>query len=234
MKKILTLGAVSALSMLMATSAFSATYKITITNTMGVELIAPIVVVATAHDNKIFSGNYVTAAAEEQILTGDPAKLVGIIGSDASVATGTDGPPGVLLAPGKSITFELETKVTELRFFAMVAPTEVPDHYLTTVVTLPGMMDDDMMDDDMANDDMMDDDDMDGDDMDGDDMDGDDMMDGDMASDDMDGDDMMDDDMSPHSFTAEFSRYDIGHDEGTKTITQVEGMGFGTIEIERL
>ncbi len=220
MKKILTLGAVSALSMLMATSAFSATYKITITNTMGVELIAPIVVVATAHDNKIFSGNYVTAAAEEQILTGDPAKLVGIIGSDASVATGTDGPPGVLLAPGKSVTFQLDTEVKELRFLAMVAPTEVPDNYLTAVVNLSGdIMGDDMMDDDMAAEEMSDDD----------------MMDDDMAEEEMSDDDMKDDDMMGHeAIKAEFSRYDIGHDEGTKSITQVEGMGFGTIKIEKM
>lgn len=215
MKKIITLGTVSALSMLMASSAIAATYKITITNTMGSELIAPIVMAATAHDGKIFSGNYVTAAAEEQILTGDPAKLVGTIGSDASVATGTDGPPGVLLAPGKSITFQLDTEVSELRFLAMVAPTEVPDNYLTAVVNLSGdMMGDDMMDDDMKDDDMSDDD----------------MKDGDMSD-----DDMMDDDMKEHdAIKAEFSRYDIGHDEGTKTITQVEGMGFGTIKIEKM
>lgn len=220
MKKILTLGAVSALSMLMASSAIAATYKITITNTMGTELIAPIVMVATAHDNKIFTGNYVTAAAEDQILTGDPAKLVGVIGSDASVATGTDGPPGVLLAPGKSIIFQLDTEVKELRFLAMVAPTEVPDHYLTAVVDLSDkMMGDDMMDDDMKDGEMSDGD-----------MSDDDMKDGDMS----DGD-MMDDDMMEHeAIKAEFSRYDIGHDEGTKSITQVEGMGFGTIKIEKM
>ncbi len=225
MKKILTLGAVSALSMLMASSAIAATYKITITNTMEAELIAPIVIAATAHDNKIFTGNYVTAAAEEQVLSGDPAKLVGTIGADASVATGTDGPPGVLLAPGKSITFQLDTEVKELRFFAMVAPTEVPDNYLTAVVNLSGdMMGDDMKDDEMKDEDMS-----------GDDMKGDSMSDDDMMDDDMKDGDMMDDDMQGHdAIKAEFSRYDIGHDEGTKSITQVEGMGFGTIKIEKM
>ncbi len=220
MKKLLTLGAVSALSLLMASSAFAETYKITITNTMGTELFAPVVVVATAHDGKIFSGNYVTAAAEEQILTGDPAKLVASIGSDASVAHGTDGPPGVLLAPGKSITFQLETDVKELRFIAMVAPTEVPDNYLTAVVDLTGG--DMMHDDDMASDGEMSDESMSDD--------GEMSSDGEMSDDSMGNDDMMEN--AP--ITADFARYDIGHDEGTKSITKVEGMGFGTIKIETM
>ena len=204
-KTLLTVSAVSAFSLLMASASLAATYKITITNHMNSELIAPIVVVAKAHDRDIFSGHYVTSAAEEQILTGDPAKLVARIGSDASVVHGSDGPPGVLLAPGKSITFQLETKVEMLRFIAMVAPTEVPDNYLTTVVDLSGMMDDMMASDSMASDSM--------------------------ESDSMSSDDMMG---SSHEIVAEFSRYDIGHDEGTKTITSVEGMGFGTIKLERI
>lgn len=229
-KTLLTVGAVSALSLLMASASLAATYKITITNHMDSELIAPIVVVATAHDGDIFAGNYVTSEAEEQILTGDPAKLVGRIGSDASVAHGTDGPPGVLLAPGKSITFQLETEVDMLRFIAMVAPTEVPDHYLTSVVDLSGMMGD-MMDDDMDSDSMDSDTMSDDESMDDDDMADDDMKSDDMADDDMKSDDMM---SSSHEIVAEFSRYDIGHDEGTKTITSVEGMGFGTIKLERI
>ena len=208
-KSILALGAASALTLLMASSALAETYKVTITNNMSAELIAPVLVVATAHDGKIFHGNYVTSNAEVQVLTGDPAQLAASIGSDASVAHGNDGPPGVLLAPGKSISFSLDTEVHELRFFAMVAPTEVPDNYLTAVVDLSGGMMDDMKDDTMSDDDMA-------------------------SDDDMKSDDMSDDMMHSDPIIAEFSRFDIGHDEGTKTITSVEGMGFGTIKIERM
>jgi hypothetical protein len=46
----------------------------------------------------------------------------------------------VLLAPGKSITFTVTTDAKEIRFFAMVAPTEKPDNYLTATIALePGM-----------------------------------------------------------------------------------------------
>ena len=216
-KTLLTAGAISAFTLLSASASLAASYKITITNHMDSELIAPIVIVATAHDKDIFRGNYVTREAEEQILTGDPAKLVARIGSDASVVHGEDGPPGVLLAPGKSVTFQLDTKVQMLRFLAMVAPTEVPDNYLTAVVDLSGMMMDSMGGDTMKDDSM------------GSDTMKDDNMGSDTMKDDSMGNDTM---MGDHGIKAEFSRYDIGHDEGTKTITSVDGMGWGTIKIE--
>ncbi len=60
-------------------------------------------------DKHIFDGAYVTKAAEYQILTGDPAMLKEKIGRKAMVGHGSDGPPGVLLAPGKSIKIEVRS-----------------------------------------------------------------------------------------------------------------------------
>ncbi len=224
-RPLLAFATASTLSLFMASTALAQTYRITITNTMAEELIAPILIVASEHDQAIFSGNYVTPEAEVQVLTGDPGKLVARIGADASVAKGNDGPPGVLLAPGKSVTFNLETQVEELRFFAMVAPTMVPDHYLSALVDLSGltdtMMKGEMMEEDME--DSMSDDKMSDDKMSDDSMKGDSMT-----------DDMMSDDKMEHEgkIVARFSRYDIGHDEGTRSIMQVEGMDFGMITIE--
>ena len=138
------LASVSMLSLIAASGVFAAgmsqTYEVTITNTMASELIAPILTTSTVHDSAIFKGNYVTPEAEVQVLTGDPAKLAAAIGKDATVAHGKDGPPGVLLAPGKSITFTVTTDAREIRIFAMVAPTEKPDNYLTATIILdPGM-----------------------------------------------------------------------------------------------
>lgn len=140
MKKLLAgLGAATALT-LAAVSAASAgmanTYEVTVTNTSAEELIAPVLVASTEHDSDIFEGNYVTKEAEVQVLTGDPAMLAERIGEGATVAHGEDGPPGVLLGPGKSLTFEVETSAPEIRVFAMVAPTIAKDHYLTTTFKL--------------------------------------------------------------------------------------------------
>lgn len=138
------LGSISILSLMAAGAAFAQsmphTYEVTVTNTMATELIAPILTTGTAHDSAIFKGHYVTPEAEVQVLTGDPAKLAAAIGADATVAHGADGPPGVLLAPGKSITFTVKTEAKEIRLFAMVAPTEKPDNYLTATITLEAPM----------------------------------------------------------------------------------------------
>ncbi len=127
-------------------------YEITVTNTMETEPIAPVLVTGTDSDAHIFSGSYVTPEAEAHVLTGDPAKLVTRIGEGASVAHGEDGPPGVLLAPGKSLTFTIETAAPEIRIFAMVAPTMKPDNYLTATIKLAPPMDDKMADKGMAKD----------------------------------------------------------------------------------
>ncbi len=138
------LASVSMLSLMAASGAFAAgmshSYEVTVTNTMAHELIAPVLVTGTDHDKAIFKGNYVTPEAEVQVLTGDPAKLAAAIGKDVTVAHGEDGPPGVLLAPGKSITFTVTTEAKEIRLFAMVAPTEKPDNYLTATIALEPSM----------------------------------------------------------------------------------------------
>ena len=151
MKKILlaSAGAVSILAMAASAPAFAQdmahAYEVTVTNTMATEFIAPVLVAGTDHDGDIFAGHYVTAEAETQVLTGDPKQLAARIGAGATVAHGSDGPPAVLLGPGKSITFTLETSAKEIRVFAMVAPTEKPDNYLTTTVKLGAPMMDDKM-----------------------------------------------------------------------------------------
>lgn len=67
------------------------------------------------------------------MLTGDPGMLAERIG-DVTVGHGADGPPGVLLAPGGTVTFEYETDATALRIFAMIAPTMFADHYVSNFV----------------------------------------------------------------------------------------------------
>lgn len=131
-----TLGA-AALS-LIASSAFAGGWSVTVTNNLDEELLAPILITNVTNDGNIFEGSYVTAEAEEQILTGDPGKLAARIGADAMVGHGTDGPPGVLLAPGMSVTFDIETEATAVRVISMVAPTMLPDTYVTNVVDLTG------------------------------------------------------------------------------------------------
>jgi pentapeptide MXKDX repeat protein len=141
-------GALSILGLAAAAPAFAQdmahSYEITVTNTMATEFIAPILVAGTGKDSEIFAGSYVTPEAESQVLTGDPKMLAARIGEGATVAHGKDGPPEVLLAPGHSLTFTLKTAEPEVRIFAMVAPTEKPDNYLTATVKLGMAMDDKM------------------------------------------------------------------------------------------
>ena len=113
-------------------------YEVTVTNNMDDELLAPVLVAPVSEDGKIFVERYVSPEAEHQILTGDPGMLAEAIGDEAAVAHGMDGPPGVLLAPGKSITFEVASHAEEVRVLAMVAPTMYEDHYVTAVVQLNG------------------------------------------------------------------------------------------------
>ncbi|MGU9961475.1 MAG: hypothetical protein ACNYPF_00460 [Candidatus Puniceispirillales bacterium WSBS_2018_MAG_OTU23] len=122
-------------------SAYAAEYTIRITNMLSDELLAPIVLVGTKADKHIFDGDYVTPEAEVQILTGDPGKLVARIGKRASVVHGSDGPPGVLLAPGKSVEVTIKTKGKKgVRIIAMVAPTMKPDHFVTAVINPSSML----------------------------------------------------------------------------------------------
>ncbi len=117
------------------------TYNVTITNMMTDELLAPVLIAPSTADRDIFDGNYVTPEAEEQILSGDPAMLKARIGKKAMVGHGTDGPPGVLLAPGKSITIEVKARHKgALRVIAMVAPTKFPDNFVTVLVNPKSML----------------------------------------------------------------------------------------------
>jgi len=224
---ILALGAISTLGLMMASPALADTYKITIHNKMSSELIAPVLVVGTKYDSKIFDGAHVTAAAKTQVLTGDPAKLAASIGDSAKVSHGMDGASGVLLAPGKSITFMYKTEAKDLRIFAMVAPTKVPDNYLTAIFDLstaafPAMMasgstaSDGMASDGMASSSMAS---------------------GGMASHGMASNPMMASDtmtMGDGSTEIELSRFDIGSDEGTNTTTSVGGIGYASVSIKRV
>ena len=59
------------------------------------------------------------------------------IGPKAMVGHGSDGPPGVLLAPGKSIKIEVSGgKSNVVRVIAMTAPTKVPDSYVSGLISL--------------------------------------------------------------------------------------------------
>ena len=113
-------------------------YQVTVTNNMDKELLAPILVAPATEDGKIFVKKYVSKEAEHQILTGDPGMLAKAIGSSASVGHGKDGPPGVLLGPGKSVSFAISTGAKKVRVIAMVAPTIYKDHYVTAVADLDG------------------------------------------------------------------------------------------------
>ena len=112
-------------------------YTITITNQMKDELLAPVLIAPVRKDKHIFDGLYVTKAADHQILTGDPAMLKEKIGRKAMVGHGSDGPPGVLLAPGKSIKIKVRGgKSNVVRVIAMVAPTKMPDNYVSGLIVL--------------------------------------------------------------------------------------------------
>jgi len=226
---ILALGAVSTLGLIMASPALAATYEIKVLNKMSGELIAPVLVADTKYDNKIFHGGSLTAAAKVQVLTGNPAKLAASIGNSAKVAKGMDGSSGVLLAPGKTITFRFETEAKDLRIFAMVAPTMVPDNYLTAIFDLssaafPAMMgagntaSDGMATDNMASDNMA--------------SDGMASSGNTMASNPMMASETMT--MGDGSTEIELSRFDIGNNEGTNTTTPIGGMGFASVSIKRV
>ena len=142
----LMMGAIIALPSLAMAMGSDDKIAITITNNMEDELLAPIVIAPVRADDEIFVGDYVSSAAEHQILTGEPTKTVEEIGRKAVVGHGTDGPPGVLLAPGKSVTIMVKArKDTALRILAMVAPTRYKDHFVIGLINpdagIPIMLD---------------------------------------------------------------------------------------------
>ena len=117
------------------------TYTVEVMNDLSMELLAPIVVTRVNDEHYLFDGNSVTAEAEHQILFGPPNMVVGAIGEgDATVFHGDAGPPGVLLPAGMSESGMFETDATALRIIAMVAPTMVPDNYVSAVVNVASLM----------------------------------------------------------------------------------------------
>ena len=121
-------------------------YKVTVTNNLAEELFAPIVVTHASNDDLLFDNkNYVTEAAEHQILTGEPTDVVAAIGEGVAVGHGSAGPPGVLLPSGESVEIMFDGDATALRILAMVAPTLVgddgvpiyPDNYVSAVADVP-------------------------------------------------------------------------------------------------
>ena len=121
---------------------YAATYTVEVTNELSDELFAPIVVARVSDELHLFDGMDVTMAAEHQILFGDPSMVVEAIGMDnLLVFHGDAGPPGVLLPAGESlVSGPFETNATALRIFAMVAPTMLPDNYVTAVVNVANLM----------------------------------------------------------------------------------------------
>ena len=122
-------------------------YKVTVTNYLSDELFAPIVVTHASNDKMLFTAdNYVTPAAQEQILTGSPAMVIDAIGmGDAVYGHGMDPKPDdetalVLLGPGKSVDIMFEQDATALRVLSMVAPTMVPDNYVSAVADVADLM----------------------------------------------------------------------------------------------
>ena len=121
---------------------YAATYTVEVTNELSDELFAPIVVARVSDELHLFDGMDVTMAAEHQILFGDPSMVVEAIGMDnLLVFHGDAGPPGVLLPAGASlVSGPFETNATALRIFSMVAPTILPDNYVTAVVNVANLM----------------------------------------------------------------------------------------------
>jgi hypothetical protein len=75
--------------------------------------------------------------------------VLGAIGEgDATAFHGNEGPPGVLLSAGMSVSGMFDTDATALRIIAMVAPTLLgddemplfPDNYVSAVVNVAALM----------------------------------------------------------------------------------------------
>lgn len=138
--KLITLTA-GVLVALAATTASAETYQVSFTNNLSEDHLAPVLITSTTNDKEIFSGDYVTAEAETQILTGDPARLarrIGLSGGRSFIAKSERNTSGPLLAPGATITYKITTDAKELRVLAMVAPSSKPDTYVTAVISLQG------------------------------------------------------------------------------------------------
>ena len=121
----------------------SRTYTVEVTNnlTESGELFAPILVTRVNDERYLLDGTTVTEEAEHQILFGPPTMVIGAIPEGgATVFHGSAGPPGVLLPADMSAYGMFNTDATALRILAMVAPTLVPDNYVSAVVNVASLM----------------------------------------------------------------------------------------------
>ena len=118
--------------------------KVTVTNNLMGKL-APVVVTHAFNDADLFTkGNYVTEAAEDQILRSWPCMVTEAIGEDA-VSNHPTRPEcleenKVTMAAGAfSEPIMFNGDATALRIIAMVAPSEVPDYYVSAVVNVAAL-----------------------------------------------------------------------------------------------
>jgi hypothetical protein len=103
-------------------------YTITVKNTLAKERFAPILVVGSADDRKIWVGQYVSPEAHTQFTTGNPGPLAKVLGGD-------QGQPGGL-GIGQEVTFKFKTTAPTARLTAMVHPDFTPDNYVTALLDL--------------------------------------------------------------------------------------------------
>ena len=129
-------------------------YKVTVTNSLAGEYLAPIVVTHASNDTLLFTAdNYVTTAAENQILHGAPTMVLEAIGEGAVAGHGMEPKPDdptamVLLGHRQSVDIMFEQDATALRILAMVAPTLLgddgmalyPDNYVSAVADVADLM----------------------------------------------------------------------------------------------
>jgi hypothetical protein len=110
----------------------SATYNITVTNTLGTgEYLAPLIVFPSRYANNVFGGRQpVSPEARTQILTGNPGPLAARIGSTAQVFHGDDGGDQVFLVDGESVSTIYTVSQKAIHVMAMVVPTAVPDNFV--------------------------------------------------------------------------------------------------------
>lgn len=103
-------------------------YTLTVKNTLAKERFAPILVVGSADDRKIWVGQYVSPEAHTQFTTGNPGPLAKVLGGD-------QGQPGGL-GIGQEVTFKFKTTAPTARLTAMVHPDFTPDNYVTALLDL--------------------------------------------------------------------------------------------------
>ena len=108
------------------------------------EKLAPVVVTRANDEHYLFDGVYVTEAAEDLILRGWPCMVTDAIGADA-VSNHPTQPEcleenKVTVAAGESSEpIAFDTDATALRIIAMVAPSQVPDNYVSAVVNVAAL-----------------------------------------------------------------------------------------------